>query len=442
MIAARQTNSIWLLVLFLIASDLYADLRLPSSEISFPPVDMQRVRLGRLLFYDPILSGGKQVSCASCHHPKFGTSDGMSLGLGDGAAGIGSERSIDENNLPDFRIARNSPGLFNLGASQFTALFYDGRLEIDPNQAAGIRSPLRGDMVSGFDSLLSAQAMFPVLAPDEMAGHYGENDVSKAVSMGLLTHNGGAWDILAERVEHIAQYRESFDPIIGADTPISFYHIANVIADFISYEWRALDSPFDAYLKGEDSLSPEARDGMKLFYGKARCDRCHSGLLQTDHQFHAIAMPQLGPGKTGRFEDSQRDTGRFRVTGNIKDLYKFRAPSLRNVELTAPYGHSGAYNELEAVIRHHLNPVASLHAYKHEYAKLPELKTTRDDWAIMNDADEVKAIASANELEPMSLDDSEVQALLSFMHALTDSGSQAGRLGVPATVPSGIPISH
>ncbi|MEX1056136.1 MAG: cytochrome-c peroxidase, partial [Natronospirillum sp.] len=158
----------------------------------FPTVNMDEVKLGRFLFYDPVLSGNQTVSCASCHHSKFATSDGLPLGIGDGGAGLGPDRILDPDNLPEERVPRNSPALFNLGAEQFVTMFHDGRLEKDESRKAGIRTPLADEMVMGFDGVLAAQAMFPVLSPDEMAGHYQENDVSRAVRMGLLTGEGGA----------------------------------------------------------------------------------------------------------------------------------------------------------------------------------------------------------------------------------------------------------
>lgn len=437
----KSTLVILSLLCTLIALDLQADIQLPSPDIDFPEVDMQTVKLGQLLFYDPVLSGNKEVACATCHHPEFGTSDGLSLGLGDGAKGLGTRRTIEKSNLPEQRVARNSPALFNLGAQQFKSLFHDGRLEIDPDKPNQLRSPLGADMTAGFASLLSAQAMFPVLSADEMAGHYSESNVSKAVRMGLLTHNGGAWDLLAKRIHNIAEYQQAFDSINGKGSAINFYHIANVIADFIAYEWRADDSPFDRYLRGQSSLDPQASLGMQLFYGKAGCAHCHSGVLQTDHSFHAIAMPQFGPGKTGRFEDDQRDTGRYRVTGNIEDKYKFRTPSLRNVELTAPYGHTGAYPTLRSVIQHHLDPVKALYSYSREQVILPDLPGNHD-WKIMDDKKELADIAAANELEPMQLSEQEIDYLLHFIATLTDQSSKTGRLGIPQSVPSGLAVVH
>ena len=204
------------LVSLLSATTLCA-LDLPQPAPALPEPDMAMVRLGQLLFYDPILSGSREVSCATCHHPRFGTSDGLSLGLGDGARGLGTERKVDPENLPEQRIPRNSPALFNLGFPEFTRMFHDGRLEADPSRPGGIRTPLGSDMEQGFDGVLAAQTMFPVLSGDEMAGHYSENDVAQAVRMGRLTGPGGAWDIIAGRIEDIPEYRNAFDDVIGIE---------------------------------------------------------------------------------------------------------------------------------------------------------------------------------------------------------------------------------
>ncbi len=407
----------------------------------FAPTDAARVELGQLLFYDPILSGNEEVACATCHHPNFGTSDGMSLSLGDGAHGLGPDRVADPDNLPEQRIPRNAPALFNLGAAQFTHMFHDGRLEADPAEPNGIRTPLGESMTEGFDSVLSAQAMFPVLAPDEMAGHYSENPISRAVRMGQLSLPGGAWDQIAARVEAVPEYRARFDAVLGQGTPIHFTDISNMIAEFINAEWRADDSPFDRYLAGQDVLSDAERRGMDLFYGEAGCVSCHAGRFQTDHQFHSIAMVQIGPGKAARFETHARDEGRMRVTGDPADAFAFRTPSLRNVTLTAPYGHDGAYATLEGVIRHHLDPVGALYSYDRSQAILADLPGA-EDWRILDDPAEMEAIAASNELSPMDLTDAQIADLIAFMGALTDEAGANGRLGVPESVPSGLPVDR
>lgn len=427
------------LPLALIPLPLLAQPVFPPAE--FARTDPARVELGQLLFYDPILSGNQEVSCATCHHPRFGTGDGVSLSLGDGALGLGPDRVADPENLPEQRIPRNAPGLFNLGATEFTHMFHDGRLEADPTRPNGIRTPLGDAMSEGFDSVLSAQAMFPVLSADEMAGHYSENPISQAVRMGHLSLAGGAWDQIAERVAGIPEYRARFDQVLGAGAPIHFTDISNVIADFIRFEWRADRSPFDLYLAGEAELPETAARGMDLFYGDAGCADCHTGRFQTDHDFHAIAMVQIGPGKAARFESHARDEGRMRVTGDPEDAHAFRTPSLRNVALTAPYGHAGAYATLEGVIRHHLDPVGSLYAYDRTQAVLPVLPGV-EDWRILDDPQEMAAIAAANELEPVDLSDDEVAALVAFLETLTDTAGAEGRLGVPESVPSGLPVDR
>ena len=413
---------------------------LPQADATFPALDMASVELGQLLFYDPILSGSRTVSCATCHHPRFATSDGVSLGLGDGGTGLGPDRTHDPQNPPEQRIPRNSPALFNLGATEFTRFFHDGRLETDPTRPSGIRTPLGADMEAGFASALSAQAMFPVLSGDEMAGHYSENDVAQAVRQGLLTGPGGAWSILSDRIEAIPEYRAAFDAVIGP-RDIRFADIANALADFVAFEWRADASPFDAYLRDGTPLPADAARGMALFYGDAGCSACHAGQFQTDHAFHAIAMPQIGPGKAARFERHNRDEGRIRVTGDPRDAYRFRTPSLRNVAHTAPYGHSGAYARLEDVVRHHLDPVAALAAYDPAQAVLPGAPFD-SDFALMGDAGEHAAIAAASELAPVALSDAEIADLLAFLDTLTDPAGLAGRLGVPDAVPSGLAVAR
>ena len=296
-------------------------------------------------------------------------------------------------------------------------------------------------MTAGFDGILSAQSMFPVLSGDEMAGHYSENEISTAVRLSQLSSHGGAWDRITQRVINITEYQEMFAALYPNKDRVAFTDIANVIADFIRFEWRADASPFDQALQGGAPLPEQAAKGMALFYGKAGCSDCHSGWLQTDHQFHSIAMPQFGPGKAARFERHARDIGRMRVTGALEDAYKFRTPSLRNVTLSAPYGHNGAYDTLEGVIRHHLNPVESLYRYNRHQAILPNFPKAQD-WRILDDTAELAAIAEANSLEPKALNQNEITELIAFLESLTDDEAAKGRLGVPKTVPSGLPVEQ
>ena len=418
-------------------------LPLPLNDSDYRSVDENEAKLGQLLFYDPILSGNKEVACATCHHPSLGTGDGLSLSLGDGGKGLGNKRIVDYENLPEQRVPRNAQPLFNLGAKQFKTLFHDGRVQVDLSRPSGLRTPLEEEMVEGFSSIISAQTMFPVLSADEMAGHYSENEISEAVRRGTLTGKGGAWDLISKRVQAIPEYSDFFvdtyDHIETAQD-IKFTDISNAIAAFMEFEWRSDTSPFDDFLQGKLNLNISQENGMELFYGKANCSSCHAGALFTDHQFHATGQPQVGPGKAARFQSHSRDLGRFRVTGNIKDKYAFRTPSLRNVELTGPWGHAGAYNELEAFLGAHIDPYLALSNYDKSNVTLTKYDT--NDWKIMDDASEVKAIADAISIKPVIISKGEVTDLLAFLGTLTDTKAQKGRLGIPETVPSGLKIPN
>lgn len=426
------------------ATSAGAEIPAPITDADYGPVAMDEVRLGRLLFYDQILSGNRNISCATCHHPRFATSDGLSLGLGDGGVGLGPERIPDRANLPEQRIPRNAPALFNLGAREFTVMFHDGRVEADPSRPSGLRTPLEDEMVSGFASILSAQTMFPVLSPDEMAGHYQENDVSTAVREGIITPPGGAWDILSKRVAAIPAYRDMFSaayPDIAGGRPIAFSDISNAIAAFVAFEWRSDNSPFDAMLRGGAALAPEAQAGMDLFYGTAGCSDCHVGKFQTDQGFHAMGEPQLGPGKAERFERHSRDVGRIRVTNRPEDAYAFRTPSLRNVTATGPWGHAGAWSDLAAFLHHHADPSVGLSGYDRALALLPAIDLAKSDWAILDSPDEVHAIEAAA-LPGRPLSQVEVRQLIAFLDSLRDRAAIDGRLGVPEAVPSGLPVER
>ena len=409
-----------------------------------------RVDLGKVLFFDKILSGNLNVSCATCHHPMAGTGDGLSLGIGEGGNGLGPARdSGTGESATHERVPRNAPQLFNLGAREYRRHFHDGRVELDPLDPYRILSPAGDELPEGLHNVLAAQAMFPVTSPTEMAGQDGENNQADAAAAGRLSDRNGVWGIIARKLQSIPEYVERFKAAfpdeISTGSDIGYHHAANAIAAFESSAWRSDNSPFDEYLRGnKGALTQQQRAGMRIFYGAGGCSGCHSGAFQTDHEFHAISMPQIGPGKGDNlpgFNDGLDDFGRERVTANPADRFRFRTPSLRNVALTAPYGHSGAYNTLDAVIRHHLDAVQSLHDYDPLQATLPPDEAfLATDFAVMSDAVRRDALAAANELAPRHLSDQELQALIAFLHALTDPAMLDMRDTMPARVPSGLPI--
>ena len=411
--------------------------------------DDARVELGQLLFFDKELSGNRNISCATCHHPFTGTSDGLSLPVGEGGFGLSVSRDTGNESEPiPERVPRNAPAIFNLGAREFEVMFHDGRLRVDPSQPSGFASPAGEDLPYGLDNVLAAQAMFPVTSGTEMAGQAGENEIA---DLAATNDFPGIWAALAARLQAIPEYVDlfvnAFDDIDRAQD-ITYVHAANAIAAFEAEVWRFDNSPFDRFLRGDhDALNKNEIKGMKLFYGEANCVSCHSGSFQTDHQFYSIAMPQLGPGKGDGLAGNE-DFGLERITGNIEDRCRFRTPPLRNVALTGPWGHSGAYNSLEAVIRHHLNPEAAMEQYDPEehFIAPDRADLNEEDFAVFEThnltgtANRWQAIKNSSDIEPVKLKDEDIYYLVEFLYSLTDPAALDLRSHVPKSVPSGLPV--
>jgi len=444
-------------LLLLASSTLYASEYLVDDSM-FPPRDSAKEQLGKLLMYDKILSGNKNISCATCHHPLTWTGDGLSLPIGEGGQGLGIGRNTGSGSEAiTERVPRNAPHIFNLGAHEFQALFHDGRVSTDNTQSSGFQSPAEEQLPIGLDNVLAVQAMFPVTSAAEMAGQTGENEVANATAINQLGGSGGVWDIIANRLQDIPEYvslfSQAFDDINTADD-ITYVHAANAIAAFEASAWRCTDSPFDRYFQKEaltadyqqasSVASADSITGAQLFYGKAGCSSCHSGPFQTDQQYHAIGVPQIGPGKGDNlpgYFDGRDDFGREQVTGDSSDRYKFRTPTLRQVALTGPWGHDGAFSTLEAMVRHHLDATNSLHSYDTAQALLPSrLDLDALDFIAHNDTNRRNAIADAIEIQPVELTDDEINQLLDFLHALTDTQCLDLRSTAPLSVPTGLPL--
>ena len=223
---------------------------------------------------------------------------------------------------------------------------------------------------------------------------------------------------------------------------IKIVHIANAISAFIIKEWTSFDSPFDDFIYGNiNALSPIQKKGMDLFYGKAKCSSCHSGSLFTDQKFHALAIPQFGPGRTRRMDPYTRDVGRMGESDNIEDMYKFKTPSLRNVTLTSPYGHSGAYPTLKGIVKHHLNPLAMYKKWKPSMANLPKAQwLEKIDFVVFSDKREQRRLLSRVDINPTEITEDELNAIVSFLEALTGKSENNRPLGKPTIVPSGLPV--
>ncbi|OED36837.1 hypothetical protein AB833_25865 [Chromatiales bacterium (ex Bugula neritina AB1)] len=414
------------------------------SEPVFRKASSNKVELGRLLFYDKILSGNKNISCSTCHHPSFGTSDGLSLGVGEGGTGVGPTRTTGTGkNRIQRRVPRNAPGLWNLGATEIRTLMHDGRIEQSNLYGNEFNTPAQEWLPDGLDSILAAQALFPMTSETEMAGSNEENEVAGAANDRI----DNAWPIIARRVRAIPEYGERFVAAfstIRRPEEVSIVEIANALAAFIAVEFRSMDSPFDRWRSGDTSaLDARQVRGKNLFFGNAQCHHCHSGILFSNHSFKALGLPAFGPGRTRKFDPLPRDVGRMGESDRLEDAYRFRVPMLRNVELTPPYGHNGSYRTLVSMITHHAYPARSRDTWTKEELVLPKAHwLDKIDFIIEQDYLEMARQRSQIDINLPPLLTNEIHDLVAFLHALTGDQAKAQNFIIPERVPSGLPVSQ
>lgn len=415
--------------------------------------DTALARLGRDLFFDPVLSGDLNISCATCHHPAFGMADGRVLPIGTSGDGLGPAREFMKRITPAHEayiharvramradiaddgsienpfngqfVPRNAPTIIN--SALLPVQFWDGRVE---SYALGLSVRTRERRVNELFELtdvLTAQALFPLTSLHEMAG----------VTFGGLAPQT-VRDALAERLMTYPAYAEMFTEVFGTET-ITPLQIAQALAAF-ERQLIFTDAPWDAYLGGDqDALTDAQKRGALLFYGAlnpdVNCASCHLGDLQTDLRFHNLLVPQLGPGK-GHGEDGRDDWGRGGTTFDRRHQYQFRTPSLRNVTLTAPYFHNGAYTSLEAVIWHHADIFGSAANYD------PAAHLPADFYSSVQpfDAEEMAYTAAPQLEDGLPLTERDVADLVAFMHSLTDPAAADLDHLLPEAVPSGLPL--
>jgi len=323
-------------------------------EIFVPPdnpITPEKVELGRKLYFDKRLSVDNTVSCATCHDPKFAFTDGKKV-----SEGVKGQKG-----------ARNAPTVLN--AMFYEEQFWDGRAKT-----------------------LEEQAKQPIINP---------------IEMGMPDH-----DAVVKKLKGIPEYVDAFKKVFGGEITID--RIAQAIAAF---ERTLLtgNSPFDRFIAGDqNAISESAKRGWQLFQGKARCITCHefnrSNPFFTDNKYHniGVAMNQEGFAelarkaellvKEGKLDQRKLDElalnpayselGRFLVTFNPKDIGAFKTPTLRNVELTAPYMHDGSEATLLDVIEF----------YNRGGNENPNL---------------------SGEMRPLNLTDQEKQDLVEFLKSLT-----------------------
>ena len=282
---------------------------LPAAPADPPdnPTTPDKAALGRLLFWDPILSASQNVACATCHHPSFGYADGRDLPIGVDGVGLGTSRHFAADG-PTRLVKRNAPTLLDIG---FAGIDITG--ESVPSNApmfwdARVRS-------------LEAQALEPMKALEEMRGDSvsGDEAVSEAV----------------KRVAAVPEYRQRFAQAFGSNASIDATNLARAIAAF-ERTIVAGNAPFDRYERGDKSaMTDDQIRGMSAFQSMG-CVNCHDGPMFSDYKLHVIGVPdnrKLGAPDTG-----------------AEGRYAFRTPTLRNLAYTAPYMHDGTFASLQTVV--------------------------------------------------------------------------------------------
>lgn len=392
------------------------------------------VELGRSLFFDHELSGNRDISCATCHHPSATTGDARAMPAGVGTTGLANfrEQSQEREVVP-----RNSPELFQRGDEAFTTMFWDSRVAIRYDQS-GLTSPAGDALPEMLEGVLETQAMFPVTSRAEMRGDAGDLDIFGRVNEIALiddTDLPAMWSALTERLMSIPAYRGAFAeayPHVPLDD-IGFEHAAKAIAAFEKMAFSPRDSAWDRYLAGDNSALTDAAKRGATHFLSGNCASCHSGSLLTDQQHHNLGVPQLGPGK----DASGLDIGHALVSGEAADKFGFRTPPLRNVMITGPWMHNGAFTSLEDVLRHHYDPEGSLSDY--DVSQLPDhLRDT-----VKLDQETIKALTAT--LDPKlpigdSLTQDQLNDMMAFLFSLTSPSTDLMLEIPPSEVLSGLEV--
>jgi cytochrome c peroxidase len=267
----------------------------PFPEAPIPesdPVTPEKAQLGRMLFYDPILSADQATACMTCHSEQWGLSDGLATSIGvhgDGPVGPGRTGPTT--------TPRNAPTLWNIVYR--TELFWDGRR-----------------------ASLEEQALDPMINP---------------IELGLLPAD--AVDALAEVREYVDLFRAAFP---DEEEPLSEATVARALAA-LQRTFVTKHAPYDQYTQGDvGAVDEEAKRGMELF-AEAGCAGCHVPPL-----FHSDTYADRGVGDGS-------DPGRGDVTGEASDLGAFKVPTLRNIRDSEPYFHDGSVMTLEDAVDHEVD---------------------------------------------------------------------------------------
>lgn len=457
-----------------------------AAGVTIPEMSDPKVILGKMLFFSKEMSFGRDDACVSCHHPVFGGGDNLALPIGvdpNNADLIGPGRirikvgsGAGTDQIPPYAsngvegnpaMPRNSPTIFGL-AFWDQSITWDGTVYSDKGSAgkAGTDSRIVAPIdtppvifsppLTGFPGTHAALSnMVPINYSDKFgtgmlvsAGH-GMFPASVKPAMrgkGYAAINpatGSAWTDLDIRKDLAARFNTSawlplFRTAYLGVSDTNLVTPNNISTAIAMYErtMTLTNTPWRAYVKGNlSALSDQQKRGALLFLkdaarGGANCSSCHKGDFFTDEKNYVLAIPQVGRGKADNngSGDNNDDWGRGHVTGLDEDKYAYRVPTLLNVEVTAPYGHSGVYPTLSSIIRHHSNVANAVAAFNYTafkaWADPPAgpiditRASTHTDLALakLN----VQRAAGKKTIQDTNLNDAQVIDLEAFLKSLTD----------------------
>ncbi len=408
----------------------------PRSKIAIPDINTPLSQLGKKLFFSTSLSGNGDVACVSCHHPQLGGGDDLSLPIGIDAVMptlLGPGRKLDKQKVASHshsqddgpNVPRNSPSTFNSGYYQ-KALFWDGRVRMELDAAGesydggGIVTPdsfFATTDPQARQDLLFAQSRFPVTSGQEMLGfaknHFHNDEVRESVENNLRQES--VW---------LDEFKQVFQqPKAGANELITFANVSEALAAYQRSQ-NFISNPWQDYITGKlSALDEQQKQGALLFYQVKQgagqsCASCHSGDFFSDEAYYNLAIPQFGHGK----DKLKNDYGRKRVTRASDDKFRFRTPTLLNVTATGPYGHDGAYDDLYAMLNHHVNPEQAIQDYDYKLQHLAQYKEqpVEHPYIRKNTEYALQAAKKTGDLPQLNYTAQELEDIAAFLEALTD----------------------
>lgn len=352
--------------------------------------DKEKSKIGKKLFESTKLSFNGDTSCSSCHLDEHSSGDGIPNAIGVGGIGKGFHRVMSGGAL----VPRNTLPLWGRANLDFEAFFWDGKVQVDGEKIISQfgSEPPSNDALEVAVHLPFVEIREMIVDNEEVNQNLKTESINSAIEIQIE---------LLKRLKADPLGKELADAHDVSVEDINFQHVTKSIVHFFADKFRLQETKFSEFISGKSTLNEDEIKGGIIFYGKGQCSSCHSGPHFSDFSYHNIIFPQVGPGKNG----FGIDYGRFNVTFNEADLYRFRTPPLHNVSKTSPFGHSGSTYKLEEAIITHYDPLS--------YIDIPRLDRyqRRDLFARITSIESDQPIPSA-------LKQKEIQNLVLFLKTL------------------------